>query len=1331
MLVIRCINCFLTIILSILIMSGETPGAGVKDYAFAVRVKETSTGYLNVRTGPGTAYSIITKIYPGQKFISDLYENGWYRIHLPSGSQASYGWSYGGTTVDNGHLEGSQETDWLQVVDWKGDLNVRTGPGTSYPVITTVSSGQRFACIEESNGWYRFDLANVDGYSYGWSSGNYMGFFPGGARDGYQGQLISVDSTAVMQAGSVSSVRIDILNSGSNSFDSSTILAASNPRFRSSPFYHSSWQSDSRVTGAPAPCLPGQQISFDFVIQAPSAGGRDAYTEYFNLYQDGFAWFSDQGGPGDDNISFVINVGGSASEYPKRELRAVWISTVYNIDWPKQKALQDANFHPDKVFPHADWPVPGKDTSSQQNSLISILDEHQALGINAVFLQIRPACDAFYQSSYEPWSRYLTGVEGQAPSPFWDPLDFAVQACHDRGMELHAWINPYRARAGGTSNHPTHVINTHPEWIVTYGASGKKILNPGLPEVREHVSNVIIDIASRYDVDGIHFDDYFYPYPESGYTFNDSDAYNTYAGGMSLADWRRNNVNTLVQMVHDSVKAINPRIKFGISPFGIWKSGTPQGIYGLSAYDDIYCDALAWLTGNYVDYISPQLYWGYGGSTDYALLMPWWSAQAENSGRHFMPGLAAYRVASGQMTTETLKQQVLDNRLNSSCQGNLYFSSNSITEYTTVKNMIKDELYPFPALVPPMPWLDNVPPLEPASLDAIPSRTGTLLVWSRPEAAADGEYPSRYILYYSVFGEIDIDNPGNILYMTAISDEPELSFNHQAGGAYYYAVTSLDRMGNESQPTLSSPVEDPSGFIASAEGPYSIYLSWVKNPEQDDVMIAFNTSDNFGIPQGVYTPGQTIAQGGTVICTGSGTSFTHDSLTPSTPYYYRIWSLNAIGQYSQGIASSASTYPAELYTLSLYAYPEDGNSLSGAGAYFQGETVFIEAFSDDFSFFKWTGAQEDIILLQDPCQPSASFTMPARDINLKAQFIEDTLQGKSAMSFLSPSCKGTYIWSYDSGQTRAFDSRGSVWQNISGLSSSKMLAGDILNSSSLQIISIFPGYGLWYYNITQNVWTNIMGGSVSCLDIALSWTGDHHRLIASFEGYGLYFRETGGQWHRLTPAHADALVTLNFDRDDQGTDELIFTVPCCSGLFLYDFDLQNFVKLEMLSPSSMISADTDGTGFKELVCVFDSAGIYIGRYSFLPGLAMDRENPFLSKGHYDTLKSYGSIEWTRITSAVPMEGHQPGYADIAGSPGKEIFMAYNGRTYYYSCDTSAWVTFLYAPLDRIISGRFSQGYFDDLIVQASQNKNIYLYLSRTNSWEIIAVSADAGALASY
>jgi uncharacterized lipoprotein YddW (UPF0748 family) len=239
---------------------------------------------------------------------------------------------------------------------------------------------------------------------------------------------------------------------------------------------------------------------------------------------------------------------------PKRELRAVWVASVTNIDWPSSKNL----------------------TSAQQRSeLITLLNKHQLNGMNCIMFQIRPSCDAFYMNAMEPWSEWLTGSQGTPPNPIYDPLQFAVEECKKRGIELHAWFNPYRAvlNKNSSSVHFSHISKTHPEWIREYDAL--KLLDPGIPAVREYVTQVILDVVKRYDIQGVHFDDYFYPYPKTGFTFEDDSTFALYPNGFTdKDDWRRNNINILVQMISDSIKFYKPWVKFGISPFGIWKNSS-------------------------------------------------------------------------------------------------------------------------------------------------------------------------------------------------------------------------------------------------------------------------------------------------------------------------------------------------------------------------------------------------------------------------------------------------------------------------------------------------------------------------------------------------------------------------------------------------------------------------------------------------------------------------------------------------------------------------------------------------------------------------------------
>ena len=285
--------------------------------------------------------------------------------------------------------------------------------------------------------------------------------------------------------------------------------------------------------------------------------------------------------------------------YPKREFRAAWIQAV------------NGQFR-------------GIPTEKLKQNLISQLNSLQEAGINAIIFQVRPEADALYASQLEPWSRFLTGVQGQAPNPYWDPMEFMIEECHKRGMEFHAWINPYRVKTSLKNElAPGHVYNIHPEWFVTYG--DQVYFDPALPESRRHICMVITDIVSRYDVDAIHMDDYFYPYPKQGVDFPDDASFARYGGGFSnKADWRRSNVNVLIKKIHETVRELKPWVKFGVSPFGIYRNqkSDPLGskTNGLQNYDDLYADVLLWAREGWIDYNIPQIYWQIGHPVaDYAV----------------------------------------------------------------------------------------------------------------------------------------------------------------------------------------------------------------------------------------------------------------------------------------------------------------------------------------------------------------------------------------------------------------------------------------------------------------------------------------------------------------------------------------------------------------------------------------------------------------------------------------------------------------------------------------------------------------------------------------
>lgn len=477
--------------------------------------------------------------------------------------------------------------------------------------------------------------------------------------------------------------------------------------------------------------------------------------------------------------------------YPKREFRGVWIASVVNIDWPSKAGLT---------------------TQQQKQELITILDSHKKQGINAVMFQIRPATDALYAKSKEPWSQWLTGTQGKAPSPFYDPLEFAIEECHNRGMEIHAWFNPYRAvfdnlKSSVTSN---HITKQKPEWFFNYG--GKKHFNPGIPEVRNYITDIILNVVDNYDIDGIHFDDYFYPYGEKGQIIDDNKSFLLYNNGIKdIKDWRRNNVDLLIKMVNDSVHLHKKYIKFGVSPFGIWKN-KGQDIEGSEtrggdSYYGIYADSRKWVKEGWVDYINPQIYWSFSSiPAPYGKLIDWWSNNAY--GRHLYIGHGAYRINdpkdAGWRSPSQIPSQIIYNRLNPRVQGSVYFSSKSLTTNRLgVADTLSSNYYKYPALPPVMLWLDSVPPNRPLNLLGIQTEENVLLSWKMPLKAKDGDLAYGFVVYRFEEGKpINIDDAAaikNIYYGDITSWEDT---NIEKGKTYIYLVTALDRVKNESEHSI-------------------------------------------------------------------------------------------------------------------------------------------------------------------------------------------------------------------------------------------------------------------------------------------------------------------------------------------------------------------------------------------------------------------------------------------------------------------------------------------------------------------------------------------------
>ncbi|MFC5459120.1 family 10 glycosylhydrolase [Massilia niabensis] len=480
----------------------------------------------------------------------------------------------------------------------------------------------------------------------------------------------------------------------------------------------------------------------------------------------------------------------ASSPILKREMRGVWISTHLSLDWPNRTHMPQ----------------------QQRDELLKILEHNKATGMNAAFLQVRSQSDAMYPSELEPWSYYLTNNQGSAPSPAWDPLQFAIDESRKRGMEFHAWINPYRAVATATSAGNTaqyaanHVSRTHPEWMLTVG--NVIILNPGLAAVREHVTTVIMDIVNRYDVDGIHFDDYFYP---AG-VINDDAAYAADPRGFPAtaagrADWRRDNINLLIAGVNERIRAAKPWVKFGVSPSGIYRSSTDPALGSPTAsgasqhYLSNFADTRTWLQQGWVDYLAPQVYWYIGqAGSDYKLLVPWWNQNA--FGRHMYIGIADYKMntTTGWFDPKQVANQIALNRAHANIGGQIHFRHAFLNANPLgYRTDLQQNVYHRPALVPAMPWKDTLAPAAPGSLAASVANDAVVLSWAQaPDARDEMEKVRRFAVYRSESREIDIEAGENLVGVTEASTPAFADTKAQAGKYYYYAVTALNRLSNES-----------------------------------------------------------------------------------------------------------------------------------------------------------------------------------------------------------------------------------------------------------------------------------------------------------------------------------------------------------------------------------------------------------------------------------------------------------------------------------------------------------------------------------------------------
>ncbi|HWD41795.1 MAG TPA: family 10 glycosylhydrolase [Fimbriimonas sp.] len=453
-----------------------------------------------------------------------------------------------------------------------------------------------------------------------------------------------------------------------------------------------------------------------------------------------------------------------------REFRAVWVATVDNVDWPEKG-----------VF----------DPAKQRAELIRLLDKAADLKMNAVIFQVRTAADALYSSRYEPWSVYLTGRQGRAPQPPYDPLAFAIEEAHKRGLELHAWFNPYRAQLLSASSGPLasrHIARTNRSVVKKYGSF--LWMDPGEPLVQQRSLEVIDDVVRRYDVDGVHIDDYFYPYPEGGKDFPDDDSYARYGHGLSKTAWRHKNVDDFVETAYESVHKIKPWVQFGISPFGIYRPGYPAGIKaGIDQYAELYADPLKWLRNGWCDYMAPQLYWPIAQKAQsFPALLDWWREQNVQN-RHVWPGIYTSRLLSSKTTLgpQEFVNEILLCRQGTEDAGHIHFSMKALEgDSKGIDGALMAKAYTEPALPPASPWLNpETPPAPRVKL----GREGHIAWEPRP-----GETPFWFVVWTRYGSE----------WLTRVlpGDASELNVKEYlpAGKLNRVCVAAVSRTGVESDP---------------------------------------------------------------------------------------------------------------------------------------------------------------------------------------------------------------------------------------------------------------------------------------------------------------------------------------------------------------------------------------------------------------------------------------------------------------------------------------------------------------------------------------------------
>ena len=479
-------------------------------------------------------------------------------------------------------------------------------------------------------------------------------------------------------------------------------------------------------------------------------------------------------------IALALTLGMTAQN--KREFRGAWIQCV------------NGQFM-------------GKSTQEIQSMLSNQLDELQKDGVNAIIFQVRAECDALYESDLEPWSKFLTGVQGKAPSPYWDPLAWMVEQCHQRGMELHAWINPYRAKHGSTSMgqlSDKSVVVKQPNLCFSY--DNLVLLNPGLKEAADYTCKVAADIVKRYDIDGFHIDDYFYPYPVAGKKIPDQVLFQKNSHGFwNIGDWRRDNVSRFIKQLGETIHQVKPWVKFGVSPFGIYrnKRNDPNGseTNGLQNYDDLYADVLLWVNNGWIDYCVPQLYWEIGNrAADYKTLITWWNKNAGKRPLYIGEDIertAKYADPANPKSHQLPAKHKLHQEMNNVKGTVLWYAKTAADNVGNIGHTLRDYYWKYPALQPTMPFMDNKAPKRVKSLKFKWTEQGPMLTWKAPKGKKWGDVVNKFVIYQFKDGEkINLDDASHILKITTYTS---FKVPYVKDGKSTFVVTALDRVGNESK----------------------------------------------------------------------------------------------------------------------------------------------------------------------------------------------------------------------------------------------------------------------------------------------------------------------------------------------------------------------------------------------------------------------------------------------------------------------------------------------------------------------------------------------------